>query len=224
MVWLLEGTRRAFTIGNRGPIRYDEQGNIHPDILEAYWRTGFYVFTGTATQEEIDDVEREFQWFRSRLPTHKGSTVDALGRPAIGIDCKGPTISWAKPLSDPNGGTQNASGRYSWGKMLEPKAEEGAPSEVVVISLGSLQFLESQLRVYGHPGLLKMAEAGEEEKARTSIIISIDKALPQTPHSQRQRLCSVQRGNLDQGTWPWCFDHLASRWCNTLGLSDLGSR
>jgi hypothetical protein len=31
------GTKRAYEIGNRGPIRYDAEGNIHPDILEAYW-------------------------------------------------------------------------------------------------------------------------------------------------------------------------------------------
>ncbi len=35
--YMAEGTKRAYEIGNRGPIRYDANGNIHPDILEAYW-------------------------------------------------------------------------------------------------------------------------------------------------------------------------------------------
>lgn len=124
----------------------------------ALQRCGFYVFTGVHTPEELADIEADFQDIRTRLPTHRGSLVDSKGRPAMAINCKAPTISWAKPLSDPNGGTQNANGRYAV-KMFEPKPEEGAPDEVVVIFLGSLQFSETHLRVYGHPGLLKMAEA-----------------------------------------------------------------
>jgi len=43
--------------------------------------------------------------------------------------------------------------------MFEPTAAEDAPKEVVYLILGSLQFSEACLRVYGHPGLLGVAAA-----------------------------------------------------------------
>lgn len=42
--------------------------------------------------------------------------------------------------------------------MVEPPRDEKAAEHVYLI-LGSLQFSEACLRVYGHPGLLKVAEA-----------------------------------------------------------------
>src|SRR6185436_15403429 len=61
-------------------------------------------------------------------------------------------------LSDPFGGTAIANGRHPV-KMYEPKAAGGLPREVVYLILGSLQFSEAALRVYGHPGLLAVAAA-----------------------------------------------------------------
>jgi ectoine hydroxylase-related dioxygenase (phytanoyl-CoA dioxygenase family) len=43
--------------------------------------------------------------------------------------------------------------------MFEPTAAADAPKEVVYLILGSLQFSEASLRVYGHPGLLAVAAA-----------------------------------------------------------------
>jgi Phytanoyl-CoA dioxygenase (PhyH) len=43
--------------------------------------------------------------------------------------------------------------------MFEPGAAADAPKEVVYLILGSLQFSEACLRVYGHPGLLGVAAA-----------------------------------------------------------------
>ena len=37
-----DGVRRAQEIGNRGPVRFDDNGRLHPDILAAYWRHGYY--------------------------------------------------------------------------------------------------------------------------------------------------------------------------------------
>ena len=45
--YLRGGEERARSLSNRGPIRYDTDGNVHPDILEAYWHHGFYVFEGS---------------------------------------------------------------------------------------------------------------------------------------------------------------------------------
>src|SRR5262245_46928157 len=41
----------------------------------------------------------------------------------------------------------------------EPQAAADAPKEVVYLILGSLQFSEAALRVYGHPRLLAVAAA-----------------------------------------------------------------
>jgi hypothetical protein len=34
-----EGEARAMTLGNRGPIRFTDEGRLHPDILAAYNRS-----------------------------------------------------------------------------------------------------------------------------------------------------------------------------------------
>ncbi|MGB0997172.1 MAG: hypothetical protein ACPGXJ_02755, partial [Pseudomonadales bacterium] len=54
-----EGVQRAQELGNRGPVRFDAAGNLHPDILEAYWRTGFYVFENLVDQAEIQLLRNE---------------------------------------------------------------------------------------------------------------------------------------------------------------------
>jgi hypothetical protein len=61
-------------------------------------------------------------------------------------------------LGDPFCGTKLANGRHPV-KMFEPQAAADAPKEVVYLILGSLQFSEAALRVYGHPELLAVAAA-----------------------------------------------------------------
>ena len=156
--YLREGERRARALGNRGPIRFTADGRVHPDILEAYWRTGFYVFEGVLGAAELADIEADIADILDRLPAERGAALDAKGRPALGADSQAPTLFWAKPLGDPFGGTSLANGRHPV-KMFEPKAADGAPKEVVYLILGSLQFSEAALRVYGHPNLLAVAAA-----------------------------------------------------------------
>lgn len=157
-IYLRDGEKRAYALGNRGPIRFTEKGELHPDIIDAYWRCGFYVFEGVLEPDELADIERDVQEIRSRLPVDKESAVDARGRPALASDCKANDLYWCKPLGDPFGGTELANGRHPV-KMHEPKASVSAPKEVVYLILGSLQFSEAALRVYGHPGLLAVAAA-----------------------------------------------------------------
>ncbi|HQT77009.1 MAG TPA: phytanoyl-CoA dioxygenase family protein [Rhodopila sp.] len=157
-VYLDEGARRAQTLGNRGPIRFTPDGAVHPDILEAYWRCGFYIFEGVLKADELADIEADIRDILDRLPAEKGCPVDAKGRPALGADLKAPTLFWSKPLADPFGGTNLAAGRHPV-KMFEPKAAADAPKEIVYLILGSLQFSEAALRVYGHPELLAVAAA-----------------------------------------------------------------
>jgi hypothetical protein len=153
-----EGERRAHRLNNRGPIRFTSDGRLHPDILEAYWRCGFYIFEGVLSSEELADIETDFLSMMDRLPTEQGSPVDATGRPALGTGCTTQTTIWSKPLADPLGGTAMFGGRHQV-KMFEPVPAPSAPKEVVVAINGSLQFSDALLRMYGHPQLLAVAAA-----------------------------------------------------------------
>jgi hypothetical protein len=153
-----EGEARAYALGNRGPIRFTEDGRLHPDILDAYRRCGFYVFEGVLGPEELADIEADFLAIRDQLPTERGSPVDAHGRPALSADRAAPNLVWVKPLSDPIGGTSAAHGRHPV-KMFEPTPTADAPEQIVQLVLGSLQFSDACLRVYGHPQLLAVAAA-----------------------------------------------------------------
>ena len=156
--YLREGERRAYQLGNRGPIRFNADGRLDPAILDAYWRCGFYVFEGVLKPAELADIERDIKDILDRLPAERGAALDAKGRPALAADCEAPTLFWSKPLGDPFGGTSLANGRHPV-KMFEPEPAADAPKEVVYLILGSLQFSEAALRVYGHPQLLAVAAA-----------------------------------------------------------------
>jgi hypothetical protein len=156
--YLAEGEDRAFSLSNRGPLRFTPEGNLHPDILQAYWRVGFYVFEGVLDAGELADIEADVRDILDRLPVRKGATHDRRGRPALGVGNKAATLFWSRPLGDPAGGTDFANGRHPV-KMYEPKAAGQAPEEIVYLILGSLQYSDAALRLYGHPGLLAVAAA-----------------------------------------------------------------
>ena len=156
--FLQAGAAKAQALGNRGPIRFGADGALHPDILAAYSRCGFYVFTGVIDALERSELEADLQAIIGRLPTDMRAFHDSSGRPAIGTGCTAPTLQWVRPLSDPLGGTQKANGRHP-SKMIEPAAPAGAPAHVVQLILGALQFSPAFLRLYGHPELLRVAAA-----------------------------------------------------------------
>ena len=156
--YLEEGTQRALAMNNRGPIRYTDDGLLHPEILQAYSEHGFYVFTGVLSAGELAEIEADVKDMWDRAPVAKGATLDRHGRPALAGDCKARVLSWVKPLSDPLGGTSISNGRHP-AKMIEPAAPEDAPAHVLQLVLGSLQFSDACLRVYGHPDLLRVAAA-----------------------------------------------------------------
>ncbi len=114
-----DGERRAMSLGNRGPIRLHSDGSVHQDILDAYWRRGFYVFEGVLASDELKDIEADVLELLDRLPSERGSPVDAKGRPALAAGCKASTLFWSKPLGDPFGGTDLAGGRHPV-RMTEP--------------------------------------------------------------------------------------------------------
>src|SRR5476651_1858168 len=72
-VYLREGEKRAFALGNRGPILFTAEGDLHPDIVEAYWRCGFYIFEGVLKLDELSDIERDLHEIIDRLPVEKGA-------------------------------------------------------------------------------------------------------------------------------------------------------
>lgn len=156
--YLTEGQERALALDNRGPIRFQSDGALHDDVQSAYSRFGFYVFEGVLGKQELADIEEDIQSLRARFPLGPESKVDSQGRPAVGVDCEGPGLLWAKPLSDPLGGTDIANGRHQV-KLRELNASEGAPAAAPFVLMGSLQFSEAALRLYGHPELLKVAAA-----------------------------------------------------------------
>lgn len=154
--YLQQGEKQALALDNRGPILFDDSGALHPTIRAAYEKYGFYIFEQAISKEELSDLHQDIESMRARFPINSAARLTASGEPALGSGCKAPTLFWSKPLADPLGGTAIANGRHQV-KLFEPKAPDDAPQEVPFIMLGSLQFSEACLRVYGHPKLLKVA-------------------------------------------------------------------
>ena len=156
--YLVNGEKNALALGNRGPIAFDENGDLSSTIKEAYSKNGFYIFESVLNNEEVEDIKEDLENLRQQFPTGPESTLNAKGEPAMNAESKSLTLVWSKPLGDPLGGTELANGRHQI-KMFEPEAKEDAPLAVPLILLGSLQFSDACLRTYAHPKLLKVAES-----------------------------------------------------------------
>ena len=152
------GEVRAASLDNRGPIRYNEDGTLHDEIVESYWEHGFYIFEGVVKAEELEDIEKDVKEIIDRAPLEPGGKVDRHGRPALAADGKGGGMSLVRPLSDPLGGTDKNNGRHP-AKMYEPQIPDDAPEWVLQVVGGSLQFSDAALRLYAHPDLLRVAQA-----------------------------------------------------------------
>ena len=156
--YFVEGQNRARTLGNRGSLILDDNGRVDDRTLETYWRCGFYVFEGALSSTERNELVSDFEALLDRLPMGRGSKIDHQGRPAAGLGFKRPSFRFAKPLSDPHGGSDLSGGRYE-SKMTEPTPPDDAPDEVLLNISGCLQLMDACLRLYGHPKLLRVAEA-----------------------------------------------------------------
>lgn len=152
--YFAEAAERAMTLGNRGPLRFAEDGAIHPDIIEAYWRFGFYVLEGVINAEEVGQLQGDFANLVDTAPAGSNCETDHLGRPSIKSTYPTAKFQFAKPLSDPMGGT----GRYQ-AKMQEIASADDAPEETLLQVNGVLQMMPSCLHLYGHPQLLAVAAA-----------------------------------------------------------------
>lgn len=156
--YLRAGKERALALGNRGPVRYDASGNIHPDILEAYWREGFYVFENVIDDRELHELRADVDRTLAGAPVTPGADVDAAGQPPVGREFTRDTFLFATPLSDPLGGTAKNKGRHPV-KMSEPTPNPDAPSHTIERIYGNLQVMDAALRLYGHFDLLSIAAA-----------------------------------------------------------------
>ena len=155
--YLAAGERRAYELGNRGPLRFSADGDVHEEIVRAYRECGFYVLEGVIGAEEVAELCVDVERLLERAPMAPDAQVDARGRPAAGADLAGRFFALARPLSDPFGGTTRNRGRHEV-KMEEPEAAAGAPEFVVYNIASQLQLGDSFLRLYGHPQLLRVAE------------------------------------------------------------------
>ncbi len=156
--YFAEGIERAQALGNRGPIRMGADGKLHRDILDAYWELGFYIFQGVVGAEELNELRAGVAWMLEHAPVSPDAKHDSSGRPAFGAEFTRPPYRFAKPLSDPLGGTDKNKGRHPV-KMHEATPPEGSPAYTIERLHGNLQLMDSALRLYGHPGLLAVAEA-----------------------------------------------------------------
>jgi hypothetical protein len=191
--YLKEGEKKALELGNRGPIKFDENGNLCPEIRKAYSDNGFYIFENVINPDELEDIKEDLEKLRTNFPIGPESNIDVNGNPAFNAESKALTLVWSKPLGDPLGGTELANGRHQI-KLFEPEAKSDSPPAVPVILLGSLQFSDACLRTYAHPELLKVAEA----------INGVDFA----PFNEALFI---------KEPWCWCCCIMASRWRYSLG-------
>jgi hypothetical protein len=149
---------RAGALGNRGPIRFGADGRLDPAILESYGTHGFYVLQGVVGPEELAELRAAVDRVLDRAPVAPDARLDRHGRPALGEGILKPPYRWAKPLSDPLGGTDKYNGRHP-SQMLQPTLGADAPELTVERLDGNLHLMDECLRLYGHPGLLAVAAA-----------------------------------------------------------------
>ena len=165
------GIERAAKLGNRGPVKFESDGTLAKEIVEAYWRTGFYVFENLVDAEEISLLQKNAEMLLDRAPVDNGATLDQHGRPAFGLDFAKPVYSLIRPLSDPWGGTTKLNGRHPT-QMTQPTPEGATPKKVVFAMEGMCQIMDAGLRLYGHPTLLSIAASinGDDFVPYTEVI------------------------------------------------------
>lgn len=156
--YIADGRERALALGNRGPLRLTADGQLHPEILAAYQTHGFYVIENLLDATELAELRAGVDEMIERAPVHPGATLDKHGQPALGLNITRDSYLWARPLADPVGGTSANGGRHP-AKMAEPLPGDAAPEKIIYMMFNMCENMEAGLRVYGHPGLLAIAQS-----------------------------------------------------------------
>jgi ectoine hydroxylase-related dioxygenase (phytanoyl-CoA dioxygenase family) len=134
------GVERAAALGNRGLARFDDTGHLAQDIVDAYNEAGFYVFTDVLSEEEVGELRAEFDEILDNAPVARDAEVDHRGR----------------PVRFP--GYYSMSSADLFGRRSDGDDEaEGSP--VVGLVSHPLMMMDSALRVYAHPTILRAVEA-----------------------------------------------------------------
>ena len=154
--YILEGLDNSKLLDNRSQVIYDENGNLSKDIINKYNKYGFYVFENIVKIDELNVLKEEVDKVIDGAPISPGSKLDKKGEPALFRDLRKEPYIYAKPLSDPLGGTKLNKGRHP-SKMKAPKPKKNSPEFTVKMLHGNLHLMKSALRLYGHPDLLKIA-------------------------------------------------------------------
>jgi len=71
--YMREGVRREREIGNRGRIRFASGNVLAADILDAYWRHGYYVFEDVIDAEELTELRAAVADTLARAPIGRGA-------------------------------------------------------------------------------------------------------------------------------------------------------
>ena len=106
--YLIEGEKKAIELGNRGPIQFDDDGNLCKEIRKSYSENGFYIFENVINSAELEDIKKDLEALRLNFPTGPESNLDENGNPAFNADSKSLTLVWSKPLGDPLGGDRKS--------------------------------------------------------------------------------------------------------------------
>ena len=75
------GRARADQLGNRGPVRCSD-GMLAEDIIQAYRRHGFYVFTGVIGAAETAELVQDLNDLIDTAPITRAEAIDKHGRPS----------------------------------------------------------------------------------------------------------------------------------------------
>ena len=51
--YVTERAEAAAAFGCRGPVRYDANGHLHPEILQGFETHGFYIFENLIAADEV---------------------------------------------------------------------------------------------------------------------------------------------------------------------------
>jgi hypothetical protein len=62
--YLIEGEKKAIELGNRGPIQFDDDGNLCKEIRKSYSKNGFYIFENVINSAELEDIKKDLEALR----------------------------------------------------------------------------------------------------------------------------------------------------------------
>ena len=73
-LYLKEGEKKALDLDNRGPIKFDDKGNLCKEIRKSYSEYGFYIFEKVIDPNELNDIKKDLEkWIDYKKKLGPGS-------------------------------------------------------------------------------------------------------------------------------------------------------